>query len=77
VALDLPPDGSKRLLHAMRRRAEWERLPVVALTDTHEQAKAAPTAGFQDCQGKFDRARLLECVARFAATEAVAAGAAP
>ena len=34
AALDLPPDGGAALLAAMRRRPEWERIPVLALADS-------------------------------------------
>jgi two-component system chemotaxis sensor kinase CheA len=75
VALDLPPEGSAGLLRALRRRTEWERLPVVALAETQEQAKTAKTEGFEDCQGKFNRAQLLDAVSRLLAAP-VAVGAA-
>ena len=50
-------------------RPEWERIPVLALADSAEpssQASAVRTAGFQDCQVKFDRDAMLESVARLA-----------
>ncbi len=66
VALDFPPEGGSSLLHAIRRRPEWEKIPVVALVDSPNQAQdaAALAAGFDDCQPKFDRALLLGAVAR-------------
>ena len=66
AALDLPPGGSSALLAAMRYRPEWQTIPVVALADSGEQvqAAAAQTAGFEDCVAKFDRALVLESVAK-------------
>jgi CheY-like chemotaxis protein len=74
TALDLPPTGSSALLAAMRRRPEWEGIPVLALADSAEkaQASATRTAGFQDCQTKFDREAMLESVARLASALASA-----
>ena len=68
AALDLPPDGSSALLAAMRRRPEWEAIPILALADSAEQIQASTvrTAGFQDCQAKFDREAMLDSVARLA-----------
>jgi two-component system chemotaxis sensor kinase CheA len=68
TALDLPPSGSSALLTAMRQRAEWHEIPILALANSAEQARAqaGQTAGFQDCQAKFDREAMLESVARLA-----------
>jgi two-component system chemotaxis sensor kinase CheA len=72
VSLDLPPEGSSVLLNAIRRRLEWEKIPVVALADSADQVKSATahTAGFQDCQPKFNRVLVLESVARLVASPA-------
>jgi two-component system chemotaxis sensor kinase CheA len=69
TALDLPPNGSPALLAAMRRRPEWQTIPVLALADSAQQAQAqaGQAAGFQNCQAKFDREAMLESVARLAA----------
>jgi two-component system, chemotaxis family, sensor kinase CheA len=66
AALDLPPGGCSALLAGMRRRPEWEKIPVLALAESAEQVQgaAARTAGFQDCQVKFDRVLVLESVAK-------------
>jgi two-component system chemotaxis sensor kinase CheA len=66
AALDLLPGGASALLAAMRHRPEWERIPVLALVDSAKQIQgsAARTAGFQDCQAKFDGVMMLESVAR-------------
>jgi two-component system chemotaxis sensor kinase CheA len=74
TALDLPPNGSSALLAAMRRRPEWQGVPVLALTDSAEQiqAPAVRTAGFQDCQVKFDREAVLGSVSRLASALASA-----
>ena len=68
AGMDLPPNGSPALLAAIRRRSEWDRIPVLALTDSPGlvQAAAIRTAGFQDCQGKFDVDAMLESVSRLA-----------
>jgi two-component system chemotaxis sensor kinase CheA len=68
AALDLPPDGTSALLSAMRRRPEWEPIPVLALADSAEQIHTTVirAAGFQDCQAKFDREAMLESLARLA-----------
>jgi two-component system chemotaxis sensor kinase CheA len=74
AALDLPPNGSSALLSAMRRRSEWERIPVLALAESAEQvrARAGQPMGFQDCQMKFDREAVLESLARLASALASA-----
>ena len=66
AALDLPPGGCSALLAGMRGRPEWEKIPVLALAESAEQIQdaAARTAGFQDCQVKFDRVLVLESVAK-------------
>jgi two-component system chemotaxis sensor kinase CheA len=74
TALDLPPGGSSTLLAAIRRRPEWQGIPVLALSDSADQAEASAvrTAGFQDCQAKFDGEAMLESVARLASVLASA-----
>ena len=74
AALDLPSNGSSALLAAMRRRPEWEKIPVLALADLTENLpmSAIRTAGFQDYQTKFDREAMLESVARLASALASA-----
>jgi two-component system, chemotaxis family, sensor kinase CheA len=74
ASLDLPQDGSSALLAAMRRRPEWQAIPVLALADSAAMAtaSAARTAGFQDCQPKFDREAMLGSVSRLAAAVASA-----
>jgi hypothetical protein len=50
------------------RRPEWAKIPVPALVTSVDevQATAARSAGFQDCQAKFDGVLVLESVARLA-----------
>jgi two-component system chemotaxis sensor kinase CheA len=69
ASLDLPPEGSTALAEAMRRRPEWESIPLLALADSSEQLRSPSVraAGFQDCQPKSDREAMLESVARLAA----------
>jgi two-component system chemotaxis sensor kinase CheA len=71
AAMDLPPKGSSALLAAMRARPEWERIPLLGLADSAGQLKlpVAQTAGFEDCQAKFDGNAILESVARLASAE--------
>jgi two-component system, chemotaxis family, sensor kinase CheA len=72
AAMDLPPKGSSALLAAMRARPEWERIPLLGLTDSASQLQLsdARTAGFEDCQAKFDGNAILASVARLASAEA-------
>jgi two-component system chemotaxis sensor kinase CheA len=79
AALELPPGGSSALLAAMRLRAEWDKIPVVVLAgsaDMGVEAEAARTAGFEDCQPKFDRSLVLDSVAKLL-TPAASFAAAP
>ncbi|HYW48760.1 MAG TPA: hybrid sensor histidine kinase/response regulator [Bryobacteraceae bacterium] len=74
ASLDLPPNGSSALLDVMRRRPEWQGIPILALADSAEQvrARAGQPADFEDCQVKFDREAMLESVARLASALASA-----
>ena len=68
-------DEARRwLLEAMRRRPDWEAIPVLALVDSAGQAEQSEirAAGFRDCQPKFDQQAMLESVARLAAALAEA-----
>ncbi len=71
AALDLPPSGSSALLTTMRRRMEWEAIPILALADSTEQIQSRKVE-FQNCQMKFDREAMLESVARLASALASA-----
>jgi len=68
AALDLPPTGTAALIAAMRLRPEWGAIPVLALADSAEQARAraGQETGFQDCLAKFDREAMLASLARLA-----------
>ena len=79
AALDLPPGGGSDLLTAMRLRKEWDKIPVVVLAGSAEQVRAAAAreAGFEDCQPKFDRALVLESVARLVSPPPACFAAAP
>src|SRR5208283_1736796 len=72
AAMDLPPRGSSALLAAMRAKPEWERIPLLGLTDAAGQLQSsdARTAGFEDCQAKFDGNAILASVARLASAQA-------
>jgi len=78
AALDLPPNGSSALLAAMRRRPEWEGIPILALAESAEQVRTrarqppGQTIDFQDCQVKFDREAMLVSVARLSSALASA-----
>jgi hypothetical protein len=67
----------------MRRKPEWQNIPILALAETPEQARSetgrkqsGTDLEFQDCQMKFDRTGMLQSVARLAAALG-AAGNAP
>ncbi len=68
TALDLPPNGSSDLLAAMRLRAEWRGIPILALVNSADQvrSRAAQPTDFQDCQVMFDHDAMLQSVARLA-----------
>jgi len=70
AALDLPPGGVAALPAVLRRRPEWETIPILALADSAAEAQSAAawTTGFQDCQVKLDRSHVLESVARLVAS---------
>jgi two-component system chemotaxis sensor kinase CheA len=72
ASLDLPPSGSSALLAAIRCRPEWEKIPVLAVTDSidHVLASAVRKAGFHDCQSKTDTAAILQSLSELvSATE--------
>ncbi len=71
AAMDLPPKGSSALLAAMHARPEWARIPLLALAETSTQAQSSTvrTAGFEDCQAKFDGNAILQSIARLASAE--------
>ena len=73
TALELPPNGSSALLTALRARPELRRIPILALVDSFDPVRisAAQTAGFEDCQAKFDGLLVLESVARLVSPKAV------
>jgi two-component system chemotaxis sensor kinase CheA len=66
AALDLPPEGGAALVAAMRRRAEWRDVPVVALSGTSGPAAGVQAAGFADCRPKYDPEAVVETLARLA-----------
>jgi two-component system, chemotaxis family, sensor kinase CheA len=69
AALDLPPGGVGALPAVLRRRPEWETIPILALAESAAEAQNASGASdFQDCQVKLDRAHLLESIARLVAS---------
>jgi hypothetical protein len=73
AALGLPANGCAGLHGAMRRRPEWDKIPLLALADRADQIPtAAGPAIFEDCQPKFDREAMLESLLRLAAATAPA-----
>jgi two-component system, chemotaxis family, sensor kinase CheA len=73
ASLDLPPGGTPALVAALRRRPEWETIPVLALAESPGHIRTPSGADdFQDCQMKFDREAMLESVARLASALAAA-----
>lgn len=75
AVLDLPTGGGAALAEALRQRAEWQAIPMLALANSAEQAREAGEE-FQDCHLKFDREAVLGSVARLSAA-VVRAGAVP
>jgi two-component system chemotaxis sensor kinase CheA len=69
VAVDLPPEGSRGLLDAVRRRPGSIRIPVLALASGPVQAEDRPAGAedFDDYQSKFDRDAMLRSIERLAA----------
>jgi two-component system chemotaxis sensor kinase CheA len=65
-AHDLPPDGSGALITAMRRRPDWEGIPVLEVADSVQDFHDfdSKIAGSQGRQLKFDRVAILESVAQ-------------
>jgi CheY-like chemotaxis protein len=74
TTMALPPNGTTALLAAMRRRPEWKGIPVLALADSIGQIQTPDfqSAGFQDCQSKFDKDAMLESLSRLASAIASA-----
>jgi two-component system chemotaxis sensor kinase CheA len=73
TALELPPDGGSALVAALRSRPELAKIPILALVESIDPSRAAvaQTAGFQDCQAKFDGLLVLESVARLVSPQTV------
>lgn len=71
TSLDLPPNGGSALVAALHRRPDWKATPIVAVSDSTEQVRTFDfrSAGFQDCQVKFDTVADLESIARLLAYE--------
>lgn len=68
AALNLPSQGCAALRQEMRRRPEWESIPLLALADSTQQVQAQiDRTAFEDCQPKFDREAMLESLTRLAA----------
>ena len=69
ASLDLPPSGAAGLASAIRNGPAKKAPPVLALAESANRAPNSPVgAGIQDCQCKFDRAAMLESLARLAAS---------
>jgi two-component system, chemotaxis family, sensor kinase CheA len=68
-SLDLP-GGTAALVAEMRRRPEWQAIPVLALADSADEARARSTvpSDFQDCLVKLDREAMLASLARLASS---------
>ncbi|MGD0938432.1 MAG: chemotaxis protein CheW [Terracidiphilus sp.] len=73
AALNLTPGAGSPLLAAMRRRSEWEKIPVLAVVDTAEEIEATQwrAQGFRGCQPKFDSSAILDTVAKLLAARAL------
>jgi two-component system chemotaxis sensor kinase CheA len=67
AALTLPSDGCAALRTAMRKKPEWESIPMLALADSADEMQSVVSANlFEDCQAKHDRKAMLESLARLA-----------
>jgi two-component system chemotaxis sensor kinase CheA len=66
ATIDLLSDDNSKLATALRRRSELKRIPVLAMAESAEQARAFDynAAGFQDCQAKYDTTAALESISR-------------
>jgi len=79
ASLELPGGGSSAVLAAIHR-PEWKKIAVVGLANSTDQARASRANGLEYCQPKFDRALVVESVAKLIssaetlATESVLAG---
>jgi two-component system chemotaxis sensor kinase CheA len=65
-AINLSSGGGSPLLKAMRGRADWEKIPVLAVTDSLEEIEITQwrAQGYQGCLAKFDSSAILEAVGR-------------
>ncbi len=72
AALNLSQGAGSPLLTAMRRRPEWEKIPVLAVADTPEEIEASQwrAQGYQGCLAKFDSSAILKAVGRLAPAKA-------
>jgi CheY-like chemotaxis protein len=71
AALNQSAKGRSSLLAAMRRRPEWEGIPVLAVADSAEEIESSDwqAKGFKDCQTKTDSVAIVESVARLVPAE--------
>jgi two-component system, chemotaxis family, sensor kinase CheA len=74
TALDLPGDGCRAVREALRRRPEWEGIPILALTEAGRGLQERPVdrGEYQDCREKYDREAILEAVAQLTSERASA-----
>jgi two-component system chemotaxis sensor kinase CheA len=72
AALNLSPGAGSPLLAAMRRRPEWEKIPVLAVADSVEEIQTSQwrAQGYESCQPKFDSIAILEAVGRLVSSTA-------
>jgi two-component system chemotaxis sensor kinase CheA len=66
ASLDLLNDKESGFSTALHTRSEFRRIPVLAMADSDDQARAFnfSIAGFQGCQGKYDTVAAVESIAR-------------
>jgi CheY-like chemotaxis protein len=78
AAMELSADGTSALLTAMQRHPVWNAIPVLALVDPKAPGDGAAllSAGFHDCQARYDREAMLRSLARLAGALAPTAAAA-
>jgi len=71
TALDLPPKGSSALLAALRRRPEWESIPVLGLAESPKQlrTRSETVIGYRDYQLKSKPELVCESIASLASPQ--------
>ena len=66
TSLDLHPGGVMRLISTLRKRVDWEKIPVLGVADSPDQICGYPIGsdGFQGIYVKFDTFAILDSIAK-------------